>query len=267
MNRSLETLRLQVERVQRRRAAGISLALFLAVLALCFFLTAYSISIPPPGDQYVAVGLADFGEVDGATGDTETEVPSEQVQEAVEESVATTQTVDTPEVEEVVTQAESEVSVPTNPDPVLEEQEEEPEEPEQTVSTALGNRLDRLSAGGGGSQGTQQQGTGNEGNPEGDMFASGTTVGNVTMGCSHGGKVVGLPVQDKDPTATGVVRVKLTVDSEGKVLTAKYDAEHSTLADSFHIRIAQEAAMTAKFDVNRSQIRRTAYIEFRYELE
>jgi outer membrane biosynthesis protein TonB len=267
MNRSLETLRLQVERAHQRRAAGISSALFLAVLALCFFLTAYSISIPPPGEQYVAVGLADFGEVDAAAGENETEVPSEEMQEVVEESVASSEAVETPPVEEVVTQAESEVAVPTSPDPVVEETDEEPDEPEQTVSTALSNAFSALSAGGGGSQGTASQGTGNEGNPEGDMFESGTTVGNLTFGISDGGEIVGWPKQEKDPSATGVVRMKLTVDSEGKVLTAKYDPENSTLTESYNIQIAHEAALTTTFTPNPAMPRRTAYIEFHYELE
>ncbi len=267
MNRSLETLRLQVERVHQRRAAGISLALFLAVVALCFFLTAYSISIPPPGDQYVAVGLADFGEVDAAAGENETEVPSEEMQEVVEESVASSEAVETPPVEEVVTQTESEVAVPTSPDPVVDEPDTKPDEPEQTVSTALSNRLNALTAGGGGSQGTASEGTGNEGDPEGDMFESGTTVGNLTFGISDGGDMLGRPQQEKDPSATGVVRVKLMVDPDGKVISAKYDPEHSTLTDSYHIKIAQDAALTATFTPNRTVPRRTAYIEFHYELE
>jgi outer membrane biosynthesis protein TonB len=267
MNRSLESLRLQVERAHQRRAAGISLALFLAVLALCFFFTAYSISIPPPGDQYVAVGIADFGEVDRASGDNESEVPSEMLQEAVEEAVASSETAVTPEVEEIVTQAESEVSVPTSPDPTQEKQDQEPEDPAQTVSTALSSRLGALSAGGGGSQGTSSEGTGNEGDEEGDMFANGTTVGNVTWGIIGGGEILGYPQQEKDPTATGTVRVLLVVDGNGKVLTADYDPINSTLTDVYHVRIAQEAAKTATFSPDRSKVRRRAFLDIRYELE
>ena len=267
MNRSLETFRLQVERAHQRRAAGISLALFLAVVALCFFLTAYSISIPPPGDQYVAVGLADFGEVDAAAGENETEVPSEEMQEVVEESVASSEAVETPPVEEVVTQTESEVAVPTSPDPVVDEQDTKPDEPEKTVSTALSNRLNALTAGGGGSQGAASEGAGNEGDPEGDMFKTGTTVGNFTSGITHGGRMLGVPKQEKDPVSTGVVRMLLMVDPDGKVLSAKYDPEHSTLTDSYHIQIAHDAALTATFTIDRTVPRRTAFIEFRYELE
>lgn len=267
MIRSLETLRLEVERKQQRRAAGITGALFLAVVALCFFLTAYSISIPPPGDQYVAVGIADFGEVDRAAGEDESEVPSEVLQEAVEEAVASSEVTDVAQVEEVVTQAESEVAVPTNPDPVDPVTSEEPVETQPTVSTALSNAFTSLNAGGGGSEGTASDGAGNEGDEEGDMFQNGTTVGNVTMGISGGGKILGWPQQDKDPTATGVVRVLLTVGPDGKVVTARYDPAHSTLTDSYHIRIAQEAAKTATFNPDASKVRRTAFIDIRYELE
>lgn len=267
MDRSLETLRLQVERQHRRRAAGLSSALFLAILALCFFLTAYSISIPPPGDQYVAVGIADFGEVDEAAGETESEVPSETVQEAVEEATASSEVVETPAVEEVVTQSSSEVSVPTSPDPVEQETEQEPVEQQQTVSTALESRLNALTAGGGGSQGSQSTGSGNEGDEEGDMFERGTTVGNVEWGISDGGSIVGRPQQEEDPKKSGYVRVDLTVGPDGKVLTAKYDPKNSTLTDTYHVAIAERSAKTATFDVNRAVPRRQAYIVFHYVLE
>lgn len=267
MDRSLETLRLRVEQQHRRRAAGIASALFLAVLALCFFLTAYSISIPPPGDQYVAVGLADFGEVDAASGDNETEVPSEEVQEAVEEATASSEVVETPTVEEVVTQASSEVSVPTSTDPVEDETPEKPVEQEQTVSSALSNAFSALNAGGGGSQGSSNDGAGNEGDPEGDLFAEGTTVGNLTFGIEAGGKMLGRPQQEEDPKKSGYIRVDLLVGPDGKVLTAKYDPKNSTLTDTYHVAIAEKSAKTATFDVNRAVPRRRAYIVFHYVLE
>jgi hypothetical protein len=267
MSRTLEALRIQVERTHRRRAAGLASVLFLCALVLCFYLTAYSISIPPPGEQYVAVGLADFGNTQEASGDVESEVPSEVVQEAVQEESASAEAVETSSVEEVVTQAQSEVAVPTNTEPVETETDPEPDDPNKSVSTALSSRFSSLQSGGGGSQGSEAEGAGNEGNEEGDMFENGTTVGNLTFGISDGGKMLGRPQQEKDPTASGVVRVNLTVGPDGKVLTTKYDPTHSTLGDSYHVRIAEEAAKTAIFAPNSTVPRRTAYIEFRYILE
>ena len=62
--------------------------LFVGVLALCFFLTAFTIQDPPPGEQFVAVGFADLGSTEEAAGNVESETPSEVVQEAEEEAVA-----------------------------------------------------------------------------------------------------------------------------------------------------------------------------------
>ena len=70
----------------KRKASILTAVIFMCILVLCFFLTAFTIQDPPPGEQYVAVGFADLGEVKDAGGETETEVPSEIVEEVVEET-------------------------------------------------------------------------------------------------------------------------------------------------------------------------------------
>ena len=70
----------------KRKSSVITAVIFLSILVLCFFLTAFTIQDPPPGEQYVAVGFADLGEVEDAGGETETEIPSEAVEEVVEET-------------------------------------------------------------------------------------------------------------------------------------------------------------------------------------
>ena len=115
----LEQSRLSLEKRNKRQAAVLSGLLFAAVLVLCFFLTAFTIQDPPPGEQFVAVGFADLGSTEEAGGVTESEAPSEVVQEAEEEEVAAAEPVpEVPEAaEEVATQEESEVAVNVKPDP------------------------------------------------------------------------------------------------------------------------------------------------------
>ena len=91
------------EKKNRIRAGVMTGIVFSVVLLLCFFLVAFTIQDPPPGEQYVAVGFADMGSVDEAGGVTESEVPSEVVEEVIEEAI-TTPTVEVPVVAvEVVT--------------------------------------------------------------------------------------------------------------------------------------------------------------------
>ena len=115
----LEQARVSLEKRNQRQAAALSGLLFVGVLALCFFLTAFTIQDPPPGEQFVAVGFADLGSTEEAGGDTESETPSEVVQEAEEEAVAASEPEPVVEeaAEEVVTQESSEMAVNVKPDP------------------------------------------------------------------------------------------------------------------------------------------------------
>ena len=56
------------EKKNRIRAGVMTGIVFSVVLLLCFFLVAFTIQDPPPGEQYVAVGFADMGSVDEAGG-------------------------------------------------------------------------------------------------------------------------------------------------------------------------------------------------------
>ena len=142
-----KTLHERNEKKNRIRAGVMTGIVFSAVLLLCFFLVAFTIQDPPPGEQYVAVGFADIGSVDDAGGVTESEIPSELVEEVIEEAI-TKPTVVTPVVaEEVVTQDQSEVSIPVEKT----EDEEIPveEEPIRTSEAANLIRSNSASNGGG----------------------------------------------------------------------------------------------------------------------
>ena len=116
---NIEASRLQLEKRNQRQAAALSVMMFVLVVVACFFLTAFTIQDPPPGEQFVAVGFADLGDVEEAGGTTESEAPSEVIQEAEEEAVAASEP--KPEVpeasEEVETQESSEMSVNVDKDP------------------------------------------------------------------------------------------------------------------------------------------------------
>ncbi|MBT6163086.1 MAG: hypothetical protein HOH92_05245 [Crocinitomicaceae bacterium] len=267
MNAGMELRRLEVEKSNRRKAGLLTSIIFSAVLILCFFLTAFTMSIPTPGEQFVAVGFADLGDSEQASGVTESETPSETVQEAVEPETAASDVVEASAVEEVVTQESSEVAAPSQPDPV---KEPEPEpEPEPTASPALTNRLSALhSSGGGGSQGEAEDGTGNEGKDDGRIDGRGVVSGNNDDAYLDDGAVlIGKPMQDENPRIEGVVRVDIIVDKNGSVTSAIYNGKHSTISDSEHIQLAKRAALTAKFAPNLAKPVRLGFLNIRFELE
>ena len=266
MNAGMELRRLEVEKSNRRKAGVLTSVIFIAVLILCFFLTAFTMSIPTPGEQFVAVGFADLGDTEQASGDNESETPSETVQEAVQPETAASEIVESTTAEEVVTQESSEVAVPSQPDPV---KEPEPKpEPEPTVSSALSNRLNALaSSGGGGSQGESQEGSGNEGKDDGRIDGRGVVSGDNGDWSLEGGERIGKPMLDENPRIEGVVRVDIIVDKAGNVTSAIYDGKHSTISDSEHIELALRAARTAKFTPNQAMPLRPGYLNIRFELE
>ena len=263
-----ESARLSQEKRNQRQAAALSALLFVGVLVVCFFLTAFTLQDPPPGEQFVAVGFADLGTTDEAGGDTDSDTPSEVVQEAVEENVAAAEPEPVVEEasEEVVTQDESDLSVSTDK---TSEPDKEPEpEPDPVVRSAhLFQQQGNPSAGGGGSQGSQQ-GTGNEGEETGQIDGRGVVSGDWGDAVLNGGTMLGKPKLSEDPRVEGVVRVNIVVDGSGKVIQARWDGgTHSTVTDSYHIQLAERAARSATFSADQTKPRRNGYITIRFDLE
>lgn len=263
---SMESRRLQVEKRNRQKAGAATMLLFAAVMLVCFFLTAFTISIPPPGEQYVAVGFADLGDSEEASGTTESEAPSESIQEAIQPETAQSQQAEVPTAEQVATQAQSELTVNSTPEPVEEPIVETETQP--LVSSALSNALSSLSkSGGGGSEGTASSGVGNEGDDDGRIDGKGVVSGDNGDWALVGGERIGKPFLDEDPRISGVIRIKIIVDKAGDVTGATYDPVHSTISDSEHIQMAIRAAKTAKFTSNSTMPVRTGYLNIRFELE
>ena len=130
-------------RKHERKAALLTFLCSSGMVVLCFLITAFTIQDPPPGEQYVAVDFAEIGEVEDAGGVTETEVPSEVVEEVVEEQESVESIQEPVQAEEVVTQEESEVAIQEvveeveEEEPTVEEPEESPKERTLSVNSPL----------------------------------------------------------------------------------------------------------------------------------
>ena len=181
-----------------------------------FFLTAFTIQDPPPGEQYVAVGFADLGETDEAGGVTDSENPSEVIEEAVTEEVAASapEPVVEESAEDIVTQEASEMAVNVNPEPTP-DPEPEPEPVPQDRTAHLFRNPGNPSAGGGGSQG-QTDGVGNEGEEAGKIDGRGVVSGDFGDAMLNGGTMIGEPRLSEKPQEQGTVRVNIVVDGRGK---------------------------------------------------
>lgn len=247
----------------KRKASVLTAVIFVAIFALCFFLTAFTIQDPPPGDQYVAVGFADLGEIDDSGGETEAEVPSEVIEEVVEETESVESVFEPVVTEQIITEEVSDIVVPTE---VVEEVVEEVPV-EEPVRTSPGANLINsfASSGGGGSEG-DSEGTGNQGSEDGKIEGSGVVTGDFGSASLNGGSLVNAPRLTEKPEKEGVVRMKIIVDPNGNVKSAEYDAVNSSFADSEHIRLARTAAMTATF-TSSTVPRRSGYIDIRFELK
>lgn len=240
------TAREQIEKKDRVKAAVLAVLIFIGLFILCLFMTAFAIPDPPPGDQFVAVGMADFGNSVDAAGDSESEVPSEEVQEVVEEAVSESNTVESNTAEEIVTQETSDVSTPTSTNT----ENTEPAEEEQTVSSGLSSILDKIndSSGGGGSDGTTE-GTGNQGDPNGNIDGKGVVQGEGIGWALSGRGMVGEPKLSEKPKEKGKVVLDIYVDRNGKVTSTSRNYPLSTTSSDYLFSLAEKAAKTAQFSV------------------
>ena len=264
MNEKANILHESNEKKQKVRAGVITGIIFSGVLLLCFFLIAFTIPDPPLGEQYVAVGFANLGSVDDASGTTESETPSEVVEEVIEEVVSAPSITDPVVTEEIVTQEISEIAIPVQQTEVEEEKPVVEPEPVRVSAAANLIRSDATS-GGGGSQGSSES-VGNQGDEDGQI--EGVVSGDFGDASLDGGTLVNAPRLKEKPKKKGVIRIDIKVDSNGKVLSAKFDGGlNSTLYDAEHIRLAREAALSATFSPNASIPRRSGFITIRFELE
>ena len=248
------------ERKERRKAAVFSTVTYVAILAACVFLVAFQEVTPPPGEQFVAVGMADFGNVEQAGGDRETETPSEEVEEVIEQEVSESTGGGGP-VEAVETQEASEVDVPTQEEVETPTEVEDPDpdprfpRPLQRVQPDVQQQRRRRFR-------RPAACTGNSGAEDGKIEGAGVVSGLATGELLDGGKMIGDPTLDRKPTEEGIVRMKVYVDKSGKVTEAKFDPEFSTTSNNRLVQLAKEAALTATFESHPIKPTRIGWIQF-----
>ena len=253
-------------RKHERKAALLTFLCSSGVAVLCFFITACTIQDPPPGEQYVAVDFAEIGEVEDAGAVTETEIPSEVVEEVVEAQEALESIQEAVQAEQVVAQEDSEIAIEEVVEELV-EQEPPVEEPERESGGA--NLVSQFAAsGGGGSQGDSED-VGNQGAEDGRIEGTGVVTGDFfEASLGDGAKMVEGPVLDETPSKEGNVRVRIIVDSKGNVIDAKPDAadQFTNTRYSELYELARKAAKSTKW-AESSIPRRKGYINFRFELE
>jgi TonB family protein len=243
--------RAELEKKDKRTGWAISVLVHAVIFVLFYFLAAYVITIPPPGDLYVEVSMADYGTDAVGSGDTETEVPSETVEEVVEENVSqATQPTQTTQADPVVTQDASEVSTPSSE--TTTESNQEVTDPDPQVSNELSNVLNQINnSGGGGSDGPDENTPGNAGNTDGAIEGKGVVGGKDGIGWELSGRgMVGEPRLDEKPTEEGKVVVDIYVDQNGNVVSASINIAGTNTASGYLHDLAIKAAKTARFNVN-----------------
>ena len=253
---------------RERKAFLVTLITYSVLIGACVFLVAFTMEIPPPGQQFVAVGVADFGADQEAAGERESEVPSELVEEVVAEEVAAEPTPVVPEVEAVETQETSEIVVPVQEETPVDPEPVEDPEPERIVDSQLSNALDNMfgASGGGGSEGASQ-GTGNQGVNDGRIEGTGVVTGDFGDSFLEGGEMIGDPTLDEDPSQEGVVTLKITVNKAGVVIDSRFDPAGSTTSSGHLIELAKRSAATARFSSHPTKSTRQGWIRFNFKLE
>lgn len=250
-----------------RAAMAIAVFFHVAILLLFFLFLNFKIPDPPIGTAEVSLSLADFGMDNTGQGNTETETPSPQVEEVVDNEVNENTQEETTTTEEVVTQETAPVTKPsgaaTKPTPPK-------EDPKPTVSNALSNALGNInSSGGGGGDGADGK-PGNVGNPNGHIEGKGVFSGDGINGELVGRGYKGGVDTSKKPNEEGTVVVSIYVDRQGNVTRAVIDKKHpQTNTTSQHLwNLAKEQAMTAKFSKDsKATISQKGYIIFHYKLK
>jgi len=238
------------QKKDRLIASVITFNLSVLVLLLCIFLTAFSLPDPLPGETFVAVGMADYGSVVEASGDTESENPSESVEDNQAES-QTTEAVETNTAPEVVTQETAPVTTPSGSNTVTPTKPNPEPEPEPEVSKGLGNILDKINETGGGSPSEGAgEGTGNEGTQSGSINGMGVVSGDG-IGFSLGDRgMTGRPKLSEQPKEEGRVVLDIYVDRNGNVLETRPNYDRSNTSSSYLFELAKKAAKKAKFQVS-----------------
>lgn len=234
-------MRAETRKRDIKKAAIIALFIHVALAVLFFFLIVGFKTIPPLEEQWVEMGMADFGDFSDGGGKTAAVTPKPQTSQ---ESTSQPQPVEhTQASEDVVTQESSDVSTTSQPE-TSEETEPEPEK----VPSALDNILNQINDEDGGATGPDD-GPGDSGDPDG---TDGGTGHGPRKGPGFdiegfGGRgLVGKPKLTNDHSSEGVVCLKLVANRSGKIIEANYKANCSTTSSADLISRAKASVIGIK---------------------
>lgn len=271
------------EKQNKRRGLITSILIHAALIALFFFFGLSSV-YPPPVEGI----LINFGTMKTGKGEQPSEVtePAKEVsteaattpppvQEVVEQEVVTQNVVEAPAVKEPEKKKEEVKPVKQKEEtkkPVKEEEKKPVKEEPQVDSKSMytGQQSDENNPADEG----LTYGPGDQGDPDGDPSSKnyeGDNKGLGNIGVGHdlaGRSLLSIPRIDENYSETGKVAVSIKVDRNGRVLFAKYTQKGSTTTNQKLIKLAEEAAMQAKFSPN-SQVAEEQFgtITFTFKLK
>lgn len=274
-----------------RRNSAITTAIIMLLVLLALFLFGKYRQNPPPGEKGIAVvfGTTDQGSGDEAPSSTNPDVERtpEEVTETEVQPVEEVQPTEVTPVEEVVTQTieEAPVVAPSKPvtQPTKPVEKPKPTEPVKPVeqpkpapptpdpgSTFGGFKSDKNTSGGKGNDNVP----GDKGDPKGtgtawDGSGSGTVPGGNGDGWGLSGRSPLKKIQPEGKRdAFGTVRIKITVNSQGKVIAAVYSSDGSTTADSYLKQISIEAALKWEWSADpQKRPEQIGWIDFVYKAQ
>ncbi|MDZ4844997.1 MAG: hypothetical protein SH857_05540 [Chitinophagales bacterium] len=251
------------EKKNKRKGLITSIIIHAALIALFFFF-GLSSAFPPPVEGI----LINFGTMETGKGEQPSEViepatevstdasaPTPQVQEVVEQEVVTQDVVEAPAVKEPEKKKEEVKPVKEEVKKPVKEEEKKPvkEEPKvDSKSMYTGQESDENNPADEG----LTYGPGDQGDPDGDpssknYYGDNSGLGNIGVGHDLAGRnLLSIPPIEEEYSETGKVSVSIKVDRNGKVLFAKYTQKGSTTTNQKLIKLAEEAAMQAKFSPN-----------------
>ncbi len=263
------------EEQNKRRGMIFSVIMHTVLLAI-FLLPLLTFPDPPPGQEGVLVNLgADFGQGEENAPEPEYNEPVEEaVEDPVEEQVEEveeqpTETEPTPEPEVIRTEEPDAVAIQKAKEEAKKKQEAideqkrkdeearkkaEEEAEKKRLEEEYNKKKKKFSGAFGGGEGSGKGNTGqagNQGDENGDPNASnleGVSTGSGQVGGGLGSRGVSSRPKVSNPTnKTGVVVMKVCVNSSGQVISADYTQAGSTTTDSKLISIAKSAAKKWKF--------------------
>jgi len=255
--------------IRNKNKARLWTMLWAVLLLILLVLPMLTYQDPPPGQEGILVnlGLPDQGEGDENAGPSQPQPAREEPQEPRESQEQVE-----PEPEDEMT--EKEVVTTEDPDAVaLEKAREEQARKEQEAreqarkeaearrkaeeeaarKQAEANELkDQLGGLFGTGEGKGETSTkGNQGDPEGDPNADrlkGISTGPGELGGGLGGRgVLSAPEFNDDTQVQGAVTIKVCVNENGEVTSAKFSTTGTTISDGSLIKKAEENARKWKF--------------------